>query len=102
MTLLSGQTYRGLLNSSLTINASINASDGSSPTVEWTLGHTQLSITSNEKYTVTDELDSSTADGYASLTIHELVEADAIDYTLTVEDSNNQTSSVTASVEIQG
>ena len=105
MTLPSGQTtYRGLLNSSLTINASIDATvtgNDSSPTVEWTLGHTKLSITSNEKYTVLSELDPSTGDGYASLIIHELVEDDAIDYTLSVMDSNGKTT-VTAAVEIQG
>uniref|UniRef100_A0A1X7ULZ4 G-protein coupled receptors family 2 profile 2 domain-containing protein n=2 Tax=Amphimedon queenslandica TaxID=400682 RepID=A0A1X7ULZ4_AMPQE len=102
VTLLSGQTYRGLLNSNLTINASIDATgNGSSLTAEWTLGHTKLSINSNEKYTVMNEVNPSTADGYASLTILELVEADAIDYTLTVVDSSNRETSVTATVEVQ-
>ena len=75
--------------------------DSNSPqSVQWTLGHTQLVITSNAKYTLTQDLNSS-GDGSVAIIIHDLVEEDSTDYTLTVTDSSG-TSSVTATLEVQG
>lgn len=68
--------------------------------MQWTLGHTQLVITSNAKYTLTQDLDGS-GDGSVAIIIHDLVEEDSTDYTLTVTNSSG-TSSVTATLQVQG
>lgn len=75
-------------------------SNSPSPNVQWTLGHTQLVITSNAKYTLTQDLNSS-GDGSVAIIIHDLVEEDSTDYTLTVTNSSG-TSSVTATLQVQG